>query len=179
MRGDLFVDLVVPMSSSLVLAITQFWSTAVMNYISPDGICIMYPHLTFSRRLLVNPAWLTTHGTCAAHTQFLATKYHQRGFEILIAQSQPLGNRIGPYFSGTRHKEDDQALTLRWGNGPLRTRLGLAVTPNTEVLTWFLGGWFGTQLDHGVAFLSDGEGHLKEAYSYSADRDDTEDSDHE
>ncbi|KAI0349321.1 hypothetical protein OH77DRAFT_1582440 [Trametes cingulata] len=69
--------------------IAQFWTTAVMNYISPTSFCIAYPQLTCFGLALLSPA--------RAGRQFaiarsgvdinLLRKYERRGFRFMGCDS--------------------------------------------------------------------------------------------
>lgn len=73
---ETFIDVVVPNSISPILAVTQFWSTHVMNYITADGVCVMYPTLTFKKIGVINPTSAPPDGTLDLRLTALVQKIH-------------------------------------------------------------------------------------------------------
>ena len=92
-KGDLKIDVIEPYVESAVLAVSQFWTTLLMNYFTADELCVMYPDAVFAGVGGIPARWLTADGALPIHTAKLVNKYVQRGYKfVLPSPSQPIGN---------------------------------------------------------------------------------------
>lgn len=168
---ETFIDVVVPNSISPILAVTQFWSTHVMNYITADGVCVMYPTLTFKKIGVINPTSAPPDGTLDLRLTALVQKYTQRGFNIHTVSTLPVTDAIpsltlyhpleGPAKASRWREDGDQdCLLVRWGPGCARTRIGIRVAvPNLPRIWWRLKR---PRRSYGEALLIDQEGAVLE-----------------
>ncbi|KAJ3551453.1 hypothetical protein NM688_g4693 [Phlebia brevispora] len=79
-KGDRKIDVIRNQSASAVFAITRFWSTLQMNFISANGFCCAYPSPTSQRVGIINPLALTLEGQPRSFIGPLVRKYSQRGY---------------------------------------------------------------------------------------------------
>lgn len=165
------IDLVVPNSTSPILAVTQFWTTLVMNYITREGVCVMYSSLTMQGVGVLNPTALEPNGTASHRIQAVINKYTLRGFNIHSIHTLPGPNAVPslalvPPSQGSleasrwREDGDRDCLLVRWGPGCARSRIGLRVVSSHLPRVWWRLQKPGHS--HGEAILMDKEGVVVE-----------------
>ncbi|KAJ3559443.1 hypothetical protein NM688_g343 [Phlebia brevispora] len=76
------VDIIQNSCSSALYAITQFWSTLQMNYISAKGFCCAYPSLTLRRIGVINPVVQDRELLPRHFVDALIQKYQARGYQF-------------------------------------------------------------------------------------------------
>ena len=159
-RDGIRIDVIEPSTACPLLAITQFWTTLLMNYITPDGVCVLYPCLTFAGVGLINPSSLNTDGIPGARVTTLMTKYIQREFQFALrhdALPAPIQAEMMLNTSCEPWKQrtcgDSDSFTLRFGTTSLHSRIGRPVAPPSPRVDWLLGGWEGGRLTHGEVSL--------------------------
>ena len=168
-----------PLTMSPLLGITQYWTTLLMNFITADGICVMYPTLTFALVGLINPAWLDKDGNASEHVSVLIKKYTERGFELYIRHDAvpPIADRMVILDTSAdpwklRHARDSDCFSVSFGPGPLRAHLSRPIYPDSPLVFWELGGWQNGLLTHGAASVRLGPpGVLTEHWTYRASAD--------
>ncbi|KAG6875519.1 hypothetical protein C0992_003510 [Termitomyces sp. T32_za158] len=81
---DRAIDVVLVRTNNVLVPITRFHSTPVMNFMSSTDIVCAYPELTFNRRGLINRASLAGRDSDRGWVAALF-KYCQRGFDLAFA----------------------------------------------------------------------------------------------
>ncbi|KAI0040956.1 hypothetical protein FA95DRAFT_1502085 [Auriscalpium vulgare] len=71
------IDLVVSTRQSPLSALTYFWGTIVLNYVSADTICVSYPLWTLAGIGRLHPE-----RSSFRHARLCVDKYHGRGFQL-------------------------------------------------------------------------------------------------
>ena len=176
-RNGLTIDVIVLETASPTLAITQFWTTLLMNYISWKGVCVFYPALTFARVGLVSPGWLEDDGSASPHLEKLIEKYTARDFSLIlrhddilaavVQEFQPDGSLL-PWTERTTN--DTTCLSVTFSNASWSLRIGRDVSNYEDHVAWKLGGWEGRYFSHGSAILTKSTHTTRpaESWTYSA-----------
>ncbi|KAJ3529885.1 hypothetical protein NM688_g7790 [Phlebia brevispora] len=74
------IDVIQSKSASALYAITRFWSTLQMNYLSASGYCVAYPQTTFRRIGVVSPHVMRDNANPRSFVLQLIHKYEARGY---------------------------------------------------------------------------------------------------
>lgn len=78
-----YLDIIETSARRAFAPVFRFHLTCLMNFMTWDGIYILYPALTFSMRALVHPRENQSHVNVLQQPQYV--KYRERGFTILQA----------------------------------------------------------------------------------------------
>ena len=147
------ITIILPVSHSPVLWISQGWSTLLMNYITSAGACVLHSDLTFASMALISPAWLDSEGKALASIGPCIRQLQEHGFvfhERLA--SVPSEHRASAAPNRLRTAEDAHSFVVVFPTGSLKT--DQRFTPEFPDASWTLGGWIGPQLRHGKATLT-------------------------
>lgn len=138
------VDVIQVKSQCALFALTRFWSTLQMNYLTPTGFCAAYPMLTFANIGVLNPLVIDKDGDPRPTTRFLIDKYESRGYQFI---NNPLAHmpieleRTTASFSTQRGFCDAGCFTLRFDTAEHPYLVGGAVLPSTTCkVGWLFGG---------------------------------------
>lgn len=77
------VDIIQVKSTCASFALTRFWSTLQMNYLTPDGFCCAYPEYTLNGMGVLNPLAVNRHGIARSTVRHLIDKYIARGYAFV------------------------------------------------------------------------------------------------
>lgn len=114
-KNGMKIDVIVTMSRVPLYAVTHFWSTLQMNYMTSRGFCSLYPQLTFARVGLMTPAVLSTRASIPRFTALrLIDKYLTRGFKLFTrAQAITTENHGNVYIAGNDAVHVDDGSSYR------------------------------------------------------------------
>lgn len=82
-KDGLKIDVIQVKSACASFALTRFWSTLQMNYITPDGFCCAYPEYTLEKKGVLNPLAVNRHGFARSTIRHLVDKYVARGYAFV------------------------------------------------------------------------------------------------
>ena len=151
-----------------------------MNYITPHGICVLYPSITFAHVGLLNPAWLDDDGSSTAYIQSLIDKYVARGSKFYHSYGElpehADGNpTVDVSFLPTtnRFTDDTCCLTVLFdSNQSWDSRIDVPVSTSMNHAVWQLGGWYDGSFSHGKAIVTtagaNGAPAIVERWTYQA-----------
>ncbi|KAJ3555914.1 hypothetical protein NM688_g2317 [Phlebia brevispora] len=88
-KGSYKIDIIQNQSASALYAITRFWSTLQMNYISASGYCCAYPQTTFLLEGVINPHVMNRNMTPYEFVHPLIQKYERRGYAFRYNWYEP------------------------------------------------------------------------------------------
>ncbi|KAJ3559973.1 hypothetical protein NM688_g15 [Phlebia brevispora] len=138
------VDIIQNDSSSALYAITFFWSTLQMNYISARGYCCAYPMLTFRRIGVISPLVQTRELRPRAYIDPLVAKYQDRGYHFFTRWYFSVGARCATSHSHplcptqVRSFEDNYSLSGTFGSKRYPGTIG---TPRGAIVSEWKVGW--------------------------------------
>ena len=135
--------------------VTQSWSTLLMNYITPAGLCVPYPSLTFARCRIINPSLVdAATDRPQEHIRPLIVKFTERKYihhthytHVFAIQPKLSTHMINPvdqcvdYTSSTeRSFTDSRCWTLSFGSSPRSWSLTRSINASAWNVCWKLGG---------------------------------------
>ena len=135
-------------SSAAVFPVIQGWGTALMNIVTEDGFCMMYPALTLIGINMINPTYMRPDNTPGNAASTLVKKYEEKGImsytSIDKLPIQIKSQSQKPFDPNTMRTVGD-----RWC---LQSRFNNEVGPNVSgvvdpqwLISWKLGGWLESQ----------------------------------
>ena len=96
------MEIVEPRSATPYMGVLQSWATVDMAYMHGEGISVLFPSLVFSKRIVVNPAWMKMDGTLppplvpserTRHAYVRLTRQSRRHNEIRAERGLPTSGR--------------------------------------------------------------------------------------
>lgn len=137
------IDLIQVKGSSSLFALTRFWSTLQMNYLTAHGFCCAYPALTLKNVGVMAPVILNLNPLRQKFIETLKHKYERRGYTFLNAMTEGDGcdhtSAVCP--RARRSFQDGHCYTLVFGtnNEPCQFNAQLEEYSNWRV-SWRFGG---------------------------------------
>lgn len=138
------VDVIQVKSSCALFALTRFWSTLQMNYLSARGFACAYPLTTFIGVGILSTLVLDHESNPRKPFVKAIVKYGDRGYTF-ITQSVPLGEPCSHQTASCatlrRGFNDDKCFTVTFDTSETPYQIGGCVTPSSvHKVGWKLGG---------------------------------------
>ena len=169
------MEIVEPRSATPYMGVLQSWATVDMAYMHGEGISVLFPSLVFSKRIVVNPAWMKMDGTLPPPLVPVVEILKAKGYRVYLnhrdVPPSACANGVDvSFFPNTeRGLEDGMAFSLAFNDVDVMEAVNSSISRTTPYIRWKLGGFMRGLFSPGRAYYSDEGGpHADEQWTYNA-----------
>ena len=153
------VDVIQNKSDSALFALTRFWSTLQMCFLSGRGFCCAYPRYTSCGVGILSPSAILRDEEPHQFVKPLITKYEARGFQFQARELDLHGRRCSKHpglcVKERRSFEDRFCYTLHYDHPSDPYKVGHPlVVSQVHKTAWRFGGWHECSWDGSERFIN-------------------------